>query len=160
MNKLLSISLLFITLLSLSSCTSNDKPLEYKYITMENDTWNRFFSPTFEFEINNADIKYDFYLVAKVNRELPVNTIPFVLATSFDNGDERAVKLNFQIMDKDHQFYGEFKDGYYICKVPLRKNYFAHKKGTIKLEVTNTTSKFNLEGVHSVGIEMYKSKKK
>ncbi len=122
------------------------------------DIWNRFTPETFEFTVNDIDAYYNVDLTVTIDTALfRYDHFPVYLDLKSPDGESR--RFNGQVDFKQlGTWRGEEQGQYRVICGPMRNYMSFNSKGHHTLEVGQTTSQYDLEGIHSVAVHIYKVK--
>jgi len=149
---------LFIVLLSLivmSSC-SNQTVFENS-VKFGNEGWNRFTKLAFDFEIKDADKRYDIYIDVKVTDNYREQYLPLYLKADYSNGEIRSEKYSIKIKDNYNRFLKEQKDGYRQYSECIQKGKKFSKEGKYQYEFEHGTSQLVLSEIDEINFRIVKS---
>lgn len=154
-----SLFLLFPLLgLLLSSCSRGPHFDEER--SFAGDAWNRFSPETFDISVDNIDNYYNIDLAVTIDTvRFRYESLPVMFILNGPTGEQR-------------QFYGTvlFKEkgrwrGEQVDDTPLRvatgriRSFFSfNTKGNYTLHVSQATSQYDLEGVHSIALTITRAK--
>lgn len=127
--------------------------------TFTNNTWMRFEAESFEFSIRNIDEYYDIFATVTLDTNRFLNhDFPLVVNMTNEEGELRMFYANIPLFDpKTGQRAGEFDGSRQTATAKIRKYLSFNRKGAVKLEVKQGTSKYELPGVHSFGVSVKKA---
>ena len=145
-----------LTFLLLSSCGSKSV-LDEEHI-FDRNVWNRFTPEQFEFNIQNIEDYYHIDVTVAVDTALyRYKQFPCALTLITPGGEERSFRTAIALKEKE-RWRGEMKDGYRVVTGRVRSYFSFNSKGVQHLSILQNTSQYDLEGIHSVGINIYKGK--
>ena len=137
--------LLPLTLLLLVACSGKD--IADTEHLMKGDRWNRFTPELFDFNVSNIDNYYNIDLTAAIDTSLfRYSELPVMLILKSPGGEERQFYGAIVFKDKD-RWRGEMADGYRVATGRIRSYFSFNHKGSHTLDVSQTTSQYDLEGV-------------
>lgn len=128
-------------------------------ISINSGVWNNFEPRVFEFDWNKPDLCVDLALsVAFDTSRFRDNMLPVGVTMKSPEGELRHFTTNILLRDRDGVLHGEANaDGHIVCTEVVRPHIFFNSKGTHRIEVTQNTSKYDLPGIHTVGIRIDKA---
>jgi gliding motility-associated lipoprotein GldH len=115
-----------------------------------NGLWNHFKPAVFDFQINDTSKNYQVTLSLKLNSKMQERIIPIVLNMSYPNGESRADNI-FLFTDSATKVNG-------CSEFPLQTYKRFNNSGKYKYQITQITSKYDLEGVEQIGLRVKTTK--
>ena len=149
--------LLIGTLLLFASC--NKKVLIDDTHTFANDTWNRFTPEVYNVDADNLDDCYNFFFTVEIDtiryegKQLPIMVNIFSPA-----GEQRQISYTLLLKDKDGHWTGEWHDGRLSHTRCIRQYFFFNTTGGFRFEITQTTPRYDLHGIHSAQLRIEQAK--
>ena len=157
-----SISLPFTPFLSLPlllllvSCTG--KPVIDEKHTFDGRTWNRFTPEAFDMTVNNIEDYYNIDLTATVDTALyRYEQLPVMVILRSPGGEERQFYGAVLLKDKG-RWRGQSQGGSRTATSRLRSYFSFNSRGHHHLDVNQTTSQYDLEGVQDITLTVTKAK--
>ncbi len=135
-----------------------NKTVFEKNIKFGNEGWNRFTKLSFDFEINNPDIRYDIFIEVKIKEDYPEQFIPLYLKADYSNGETRSDKYSVKIKDNYNRFLKEPKDGLRQYSDCIQKGKKFPKAGKYQYEFEQGTSRLVIKGIEEINFKIMKSK--
>ncbi len=149
MKNLIKIGLLSLSLLFFFSC--GHKEVFETTVTPLNQQWNIFKPIDFNFDIKDTSKPYALYLVLKIDQsKMTEKSIPITYNLLYPNSENRADFKNL-VLEKGKNNNNEFE--FVLIKYKQFNN-----PGKYKLSVSQTSSKFNLEGIEAVTLRINETK--
>lgn len=155
MKNIHQFAVMLLALVFLNSC--GNKSIFEKSVKFGNEGWNRFTKLKFDFEIKDADIRYDLFIEAKVSETYSEQFLPFYMQASYSNGEIRAEKYAVKIKDNNNRFLNEPKDGVRFYSQCIQKGKQFPKSGKYVYEFEHGTSQLNLMGIEEISFKILKS---
>ena len=143
MRKILA--LLTIVLLFLFACNQNNIVFK-KSIRFENNSWNKFNSLNFNFQVSDINCSYDFFLTIEHTSQLKIKMLPISFYFYTPSGETRTMSYYIRIINKDGNYIGEKKGDNWKLTIPLRKHFQFQEKGIAKIEIVNQLTKLETPG--------------
>jgi gliding motility-associated lipoprotein GldH len=139
--------LLVLILVSCSRTTVYDNEVKF----MESG-WNRFRPETFEFEIKNADKRYDIQLEIKLTESFQHMSLPMFYFIDDNSGAEnRSGRFSIRIKDLQNVFLNQAdKNGIYTYQQTFQAKKKFNEPGKYKYTLEHGTSNFDLKGIVSL----------
>ena len=130
--------------------------------TIAGGVWNSFEPRRFDFEWKKPELCVDLSLKVAVDTSVYHEpNLPVIVKISGPEGESRQFRTQINILDREGKLMGEVnEEGMAVCDETVRPHMFFNTKGTQQIEITQGTSKYNLCGIHKIGIELKKSKLK
>ena len=126
--------------------------------TFGNNIWNRFTPERFDFTLQNIDDYYHIDVTVAVDTSIYRYTeFPCAITLVAPGGESRRFRTDIALKEKD-RWRGEMKDGYRVVTSRVRSYFSFNSKGEQHIELLQNTSQYNLEGIHSIGLNIYKGK--
>ena len=148
------IALLAVTTILLVSCTNKSVIDEVR--TFDSDKWNRFSPEVFNLYVKNIDNFYDIDLCVSVDTAVfRYEDLPLTVNLYSSNRERRMFYANVPLK-QNGRWRGEIIDGYRTVNQHIRTYFSFNAKGEHRMEVGQATSQYDLEGVHSMGLNIYK----
>jgi gliding motility-associated lipoprotein GldH len=154
MNKLLPILLLI--LFSLPSC--KPRTIYEKHQDIEGLRWNRFDVRTFEVEIKDISIKYDFFIALRHHTDVPFNYITVNFTIYTPDGETRIMDHKIMLRDRDGKLLGDGMGDLWDIEYPAWKGLKFTEPGICKVEISSTMSNADLPGILQVGLVVRQTK--
>ena len=143
-------------MLLMVSC--GDKNIVDERHTFDGDRWNRFSPEQFNFSVGNIENYYNIDITAAVDTALyRYSELPLMLILEAPGGEERQFYGTVLFKDND-RWRGQIKDGYRTASGRIRSYFSFNNKGTHHLRVSQATSQYDLEGIHSVTLNVTRAK--
>lgn len=152
---LLAYGLLLFTLL-LTACNNNTIFDETR--TFDRHIWNRFTPEVFNVEVNNIKDYYDIDVTVSVDTVVyRYDMMPLMINLYSASGEHRQFYSTIPLKVRDH-WRGDMVDGYRQVDGRIRNYFSFNTEGKHRIEVSQHTSQYDLEGVHSVALSITKAK--
>ncbi|MBQ8703040.1 MAG: hypothetical protein IJ524_01535 [Bacteroidales bacterium] len=150
-------------LLLLGACGKNTIAEEEHLLA--GDQWNRFTPEHFDIAVGNIENYYNIDLTAAIDTSrFRYSELPVMLILKSPGGEERqfygAIVFKGKSEDAGHpvRWRGEMVDGYRVATGRIRSYFSFNHKGVHTLDVSQATSQYDLEGVHSIALTVSKAK--
>lgn len=150
-------------LLLLGACSGNTIADEEHLL--DGDRWNRFTPEHFDIAVGNIENYYNIDLTAAIDTtRFRYGELPVMLILRSPGGEERqfygavVFKGKSSEGDQAYRWRGEMKDGYRVATGRIRSYFSFNHKGAHTLDVSQATSQYDLEGVHSIALTVTKAK--
>ena len=139
-------------------CTAcGDKPLYDEEHTFERNTWNRFTPEVFEMNVNNVKDYYHIETTVAVDTTVyRYEQLPVMFILHGANGEERQFYGAVVLKDKG-RWRGEMQNGWRVATGRIRSYFSFNKKGSYRADVSQATSQYDLEGIHSLRLTVTKA---
>lgn len=148
------IALIITTVLLLSSC--GNKSLIDEERTFNANVWNRFTPEVFNVNVNNIEDFYDIDITISVDTtKFRYEDMPLTVNLFSPKSERRMFYANVPLK-LNGRWRGEVVDGYRIVTQHIRTYFSFNCKGEHKMEIGQATSQYDLEGIHSMGLNIYK----
>ena len=149
-------SLFICSLLLFAAC--GGKTIADEQHTFDGNRWNRFTPEQFDFNVGNIENYYNIDITAAVDTSrYRYSALPVMLILKAPGGEERQFYGAVVLKDKG-RWRGEMTDGYRTATGRIRSYFSFNAKGTHHLDVSQATSQYDLEGVHSITLTVTKAK--
>lgn len=124
----------------------------------ENNVWNRFTPEKFEAGISNTDAYYNIDLTVKIDTAVfRYSSLPLTVNIYSPNGEHRMFYAEVAFREND-RWKGEVQDGQRSVTTHIRTFFSFNSKGDHRIEIGQATSQYDLEGIHSIELDIYKVK--
>ena len=147
--------LLSLLPLTLASCNKNILDEEREF---GGDTWNRFTPEVFETQVNNVEAYYNIDLTVSIDTTVfRYTSLPLTVNIYSPNGEHRMFYSEVPLKENG-RWKGETDDGRRKASTHIRTFFSFNGKGEHRIEIGQATSQYDLEGIHSIELEIYKIK--
>lgn len=147
--------LLSLLPLTLASCNKNILDEEREF---GGDTWNRFTPEMFETHVNNVEAYYNIDLTVSIDTTVfRYTSLPLTVNIYSPNGEHRMFYSEVPLKENG-RWKGETDDGRRKASTHIRTFFSFNGKGEHRIEIGQATSQYDLEGIHSIELEIYKIK--
>lgn len=153
MKKLILFSLL--CLLVFTAC--NKKPVFEQYVKMENDSWNRFKSLRFEFQINKPDKFWDIVFVIKHLEEYPFSNLNVDMALISPNGEQRVIPFDILLKNEKGDFLSKKEGAIRNMEFVMLSKVNLKETGKYVIEIDNVMPVFETTGIRELGLLVKKT---
>ena len=141
--------------LTLASCNKNILDEEREF---GGDTWNRFTPEVFETQVNNVEAYYNIDLTVSIDTTVfRYTSLPLTVNIYSPNGEHRMFYSEVPLKENG-RWKGETDDGRRKASTHIRTFFSFNGKGEHRIEIGQATSQYDLEGIHSIELEIYKIK--
>jgi gliding motility-associated lipoprotein GldH len=160
MKKTLKIVFLFTLILSFSSCNKSQVYKEFK--TLPNYTWDRIEKgKTIIFDdviINKEDEVYDISVHVRHTPYVTEDEIKFKMKITSPSSIVRESVHTIKLKDKEgKEWLGEAMGDIIDLKVDVKTFFTFVERGNYTIELVNMGSKYSLQGIMEIGVEINKS---
>lgn len=154
MKRFLPIALLLLPLLT--AC--DGKTILDEERLFDGDVWNRFTPEEFELTVDNADNYYniDFTIAVDTNR-YRYDALPVMIILTSPGGEERQFYGNVPLMEKGRP-RGELHGACRVATGRIRSYFSFNSQGKHRMAVSQATSQYDLEGIHSLSVSVTRAK--
>ena len=147
---------LLLFLILLTSC-GNKHVIDEEH-TFDRNVWNRFSPERFEFNIQNIEDYYHIDVTVAIDTTVyRYHEFPCAITLVTPGGEERSFRTSIALNDKG-RWRGEMQDDYRVVTGRVRSYFSFNSKGVQHMDILQNTSQYNLEGIHSIGLNIYKGK--
>lgn len=147
--------IMLLALVFMNSCSN--KSIFEKSVKFGNEGWNRFTKLKFDFEIKDAEIRYDLFIEAKINDKYSEQFLPLYMQADYLNGEIRTEKYSVKIKDNYNRFFKEPKEGVRFYSQCIQKGKQFPKSGKYMYEFEHGTSQLYLVGIEEISFKILKS---
>ena len=147
---------LMVVCAMLASCAK----FHYSEIKSDNvGVWNSFEPKVFEFDWKKPEMCVDLSITVGVDTAVyRDDAMPLIVKLASPDGESRQFQTQVIVRDRDGVLHGEAdENGHIVCTEIVRPHMFFNTKGVHRIEIKQGTSKYDLPGVHTVGISIDKS---
>ena len=138
----------------LASCGSKNMIDEVR--TFDKNVWNRFKPEVFNLDVKNIDNYYDIEITVSIDTAVyRYEDMPLTVNIYSPNSERRMFYANVPFK-QNGRWRGEVIDGYRTVTQHIRTFFSFNSKGEHTMEVGQATSQYDLEGIHSMGVHIYK----
>ena len=158
MKKLTITRLLALTiLLALASC--GNKTAYQESVTLPADTWLRFEPRELSLDIANTEDCYEIYVEADIDTSrYREEALPLTFKMTSNQGETRTFFASLMLRSKDGHTLGQPAEGGYLHYRQRVKEYFYFNvPGQHTLSIGQRTSRYEIKGIHRVGIIIQKA---
>ena len=149
---------LAIVLGTLLLCACGSKTIFEQEHMFSNNVWNRFTPELFEIEVNNINDYYDIEFSASIDTTCyRYDVLPVMVNLYGPSGEQRQFYGTIPFKDHGH-WRGKNEGGFQQANWRIRSYFSFNSKGTHRMEVTQQTSQYDLEGVQSLAVTINKAK--
>lgn len=140
-----------------AGCTSNTIVDEER--TFNADVWNRFTPEVFEVDIANAEDYFNIDFTVSVDTaHYRYTNVPLTVNLYSPDGERRMFYATVYLQENG-RWRGEAAEGGRRTVGQRIRSFFSfNKSGRYRLEVGQATSQYDLEGVHSIGVYIERTK--
>ena len=145
---------LLLAMLTLAAC--GKKALVDDERTFGGDRWNRVTPEVFEVDVQNIEDFYNIDLTVSVDTQTyRYESVPVTVNLYSPNSERRMFYAEVPLK-LNGRWRGEVVDGRRVASNHIRTFFSFNSKGKHRLEVGQATSQYDLEGIHSLGVNIYK----
>lgn len=149
--------LLLFAVFMLTAC-NNKKILLDEERTFANDVWNRFTPEVFEVNIDNPDDYYHVTFEVEVDTALMRGDGFPMLVKLYSPGGERRTFRSGLTLRQNGRWKGENSGAYRLVGDRVKAFFSFNAKGTHRMEVSQATSQYDMEGVHMLRVVVERAK--
>ena len=125
--------------------------------TFANDVWNRFTPEAFDINVTNNEDYYNIDVTATVDTGIyRYSTLPLLFNLDAPNGEHRSFYAEVPFTENGRP-KGDMDGSYRTTDRRIRSFFSFNSKGSHHLEVKQTTSQYDLEGIHSIRVTVSKA---
>ena len=125
--------------------------------TFDNNIWNKFTPEEFDVNVTNIEDYYNIDVTAAIDTAVyRYNTLPMLIKLDSPNGELRSFYAELPFVENGRP-RGEMHDGYRVADRRLRAFFSFNSIGTHHMTVSQTTSQYDLEGIHSIHVTISKA---
>lgn len=136
----------------------NSKPILDEEREFGENIWNRFSPEVFEATVNNTEAYYNIDLTVEVDTAaFRYNSLPLTVNIYSSNGEHRMFYSEVPLKEND-RWKGETDDDVRKVSTHIRTFFSFNSQGDYRIEIGQATSQYDLEGIHSIELEIYKVK--
>lgn len=126
--------------------------------TFHNDVWNRFKPEQFEASPKNNRDYYNIDFSTSVDTAVfRYSSLPLLVRMHSPAGEERSFYAEIPLKENGH-WLGDTKEGRCTVRHRIRSFFSFNHAGSHRIEIGQTTSQYDLEGVHAIGIHIVRTK--
>lgn len=145
---------ILLSLMLLASC--GKKSLVDDEHTFSGDRWNRFTPEVFSVDVKNISDFYNIDLTVSIDTDLyRYNAVPVTVNLYSPNSERRMFYAEVPLK-LNGRWRGEVVDGRRTATQHIRTFFSFNTKGKHRMEVGQATSQYDLEGIHSLKVNIYK----
>ena len=145
-----------LALLLLTAC--GHKAALHEERQFAGDIWNRFTPEQFEVSIDNENNYYNIdFTVAVDTARYRYDAVPVMVILTSPAGEERQFYGNVALTEKGRP-RGEIQQGYRVATGRIRSYFSFNRPGTHRMAVSQATSQYDLEGIHSLTVSVTRAK--
>lgn len=122
------------------------------------DIWNCFTPEVFEAAVSNTGNYYNLDLTVSVDTAVfRYESLPLTVNIYSPNGEHRMFYSEVPLKENG-RWKGEAERGLRTVGTHMRTFFSFNGKGTHRIEIGQATSQYDLEGIHSIKLDVYKVK--
>ncbi len=145
---------ILLSLLLLSAC--GKKSLVDDNRTFDGNRWNRFTPEVFMVDVKNTEDFYNIDLTVSIDTNLYRYEAVPVTVNLYSPNSERRMFYAEVPLKLNGRWRGEVVDGNRTVTHHIRTFFSFNSKGEHRMEVGQATSQYDLEGIHSLQLRIYK----
>ena len=142
--------------LLLTSC--GNKNIVDESREFNSNVWNRFSPEVFEASISNTEAYYNIDLTASIDTAVFRYTSLPLTVNLYSPTGERRMFYSEVTFKENGRWKGETVDGMRTVTTHIRTFFSFNGKGEHRIEIGQATSQYDLEGIHSIDLDIYKVK--
>jgi gliding motility-associated lipoprotein GldH len=141
--------------LLLVSCSNNNILDEER--TFDRNVWNRFTPEEFDVSVLNIEDYYNIDITATVDTAVyRYKTLPLLIAIDAPNGEHRSFHAEVPLVENGRP-RGSVSGSYRTADRRVRAFFSFNSTGDHHISVKQTTSQYDLEGIHSLKVTVSKA---
>ncbi len=145
---------IILTLMTLASC--GKKTLVDDERTFANNRWNRFSPEVFDIQVKDIQDFYNIDLTVSIDTQVyRYESVP-VTVNLYSSNSERRMFYADVPLKLNGRWRGEVIDGRRVASKHIRTFFSFNSNGDHRMEVGQATSQYDLEGIHSIQLKIYK----
>lgn len=154
-NRIIALLLLSFLSFTFASCGKHILNEEREF---SEDIWNRFTPEVFETHVGNIDAYYNIDLTVSIDTAIfRYTSLPLTVNIYSPNGEHRMFYSEVPLKENG-RWKGEIDDGRRKASTHVRTFFSFNGKGEHRIEIGQATSQYDLEGIHSIELDIYKIK--
>ena len=124
--------------------------------TFSGDVWNRFTPEVFNLDVTNIEDYYNIDLTVSIDTAVyRYDAVPVTINLYSPNSERRMFYAEVPLKHNG-RWRGEVVDGRRQASHHIRTFFSFNTTGEHRMEVGQATSQYNLEGIHSLELNIYK----
>ena len=146
---------LLLTLAMMAASCGNKTVIDDER-TFNGDVWNRFTPEVFELDINNTENFYNIDITVSIDTTVyRYDNVPMTVNLFSPNSERRMFYAEVPLK-LNGRWRGEIVDGRRTVSHHIRTFFSFNSPGDHRMEIGQATSQYDLEGIHSVNLNIYK----
>ncbi len=142
-------------------CSCNKSLLDEER-TFDHNVWNRFTPEVFEVSIDHIDDYYNIDVTAVIDTAVyRYLTVPMLFNLYSPAGDQRSFYAEVPFTEngrwRGEMLTGDKKSPLRTASRRIRAFFSVNSTGTHRMEIGQTTSQYDLEGIHSIHVTISKA---
>jgi len=151
-----NIFLLLAFAFMIGACDSNR--IYEKNIVIPDGKWEVGFKPSFEFEIQDTTIFYNFYINLRNNTDYPYSNLYLFVDSYLADGSNARDTIEVMLATKEGKWLGKGIGKIKESRFFLRRNLVFPNKGKYSIDIEQAMRGDYLPGIEDIGIRIEKSK--
>lgn len=151
------ITLLLVAVLTFASCR-NSRDVYNEYIALPNVGWNVDSLAVFHPEMDNLGEHYDVWLQLRNQSFYAYSNLWLFVDIIAPDGKSVRDTIDCQLAMPDGKWIGSGWGSLYSLQIPLMRNVSFNQTGTYTYKFCQAMREQDLEGIHSIGLRIEKSK--
>ena len=148
--RIFTLGLIFISMfLILISCNKNS--IYEDQLSLEDQIWNQDQKAVFEFDIDNTEEYYDFFINIRNTEDYPYSNIYLFTTLYFPNNKIAVDTFQCILADQQGRWIGSGVGGLHENRIRFARNKALPLTGKYKIEINQAMREEALEGVSDVG---------
>lgn len=141
-------------------CSCGKKVILDQDRTFANATWMRFEPESFQVDAPNTEDCYNIYFTAHIDTALfHEKGLPLILEMVGPDGEKRSLFPSVVLRNHEGTWMGEIDNqGILTVSQMVRQFYFFNSKGTHTINLSQRTSKYQIEGIRDINLRVEKVK--
>lgn len=146
-----------LLLLVLTGCRHGNIVYDEQH-TFERDSWNHFKPEQFDINIDNEEDYYHIDFCVSVDTvRYRYDEFPCMIILTSPAGEERQFYHTMLLKENGH-WRGEVDGDYRTVRGRVRSYFTFNRHGEHSMKVAQATSQYDLEGIHSLQVQVEKAK--
>lgn len=153
--NLKKISLAFLIVVSLFSCSTNE--VYFTYHSVNPSGWSKDSVYSFDVVIDDATVPYNIYVNTRNNSEYPYQNLWLFIYKSGNGAVAVKDTINFYLADDYGKWLGDGIGDLYNMPVLYQQDYKFPHKGTYRYQIGHGMRDMVLHGISDIGIKVEKA---
>lgn len=155
--KMLATAVMLLAM-GLLTAACHSKSLTDEVHTLTNNVWNRFTPEAFEVVPAHKGDYFNIDVSTSVDTTLyRYSSLPLTVKIYGPSGEHRMFYAEIPLKENG-RWQGEVKEGYREVRHRIRTYFCFNAEGQHRIDIGQATSQYDLEGVHSIGLHIDRTK--